>query len=199
MEGPGKPPKRLLEASGVAGISDFDGQQSRVDYPPVKEGVDFVFEQNPELASLGTREQYSHYLETIFPESKVRNVVWHSSLKDFKEGSFKPESHFGTKNQAKSRIGFVKQVTTDFLAKEYFYPTLLDIKNNKEVGDADYNWKEEITKAEGEGFDSISYENQGEVSHGGVEKSYVIFNPQQAYILGSKSDLEKFREFVAAN
>lgn len=35
---------------------------------PVKEGVDFVFEQNTELASIGSTEQYSAYLETIFPD-----------------------------------------------------------------------------------------------------------------------------------
>ncbi len=34
----------------------------------VKEGVDFVFEQNPELANIGNEEQYSQYLDTIFPD-----------------------------------------------------------------------------------------------------------------------------------
>ncbi len=47
--------------------------------PSVKEGVDFVFEQNPEISRVGTEEQYSQYLETIFPESKVKDIVYHGT------------------------------------------------------------------------------------------------------------------------
>lgn len=43
----------------------------------VKKGVDFVFEQNPELVNIGTQEQYSQYLDTIFPDSKVKDIVYH--------------------------------------------------------------------------------------------------------------------------
>lgn len=42
----------------------------------VKEGVEFVFEQNPELANIGSQEQYSQYLDTIFPDSKVKDIVY---------------------------------------------------------------------------------------------------------------------------
>ena len=34
----------------------------------IKEGVDFVFEQNPELSKIGSRQQYSQYLNTVFPD-----------------------------------------------------------------------------------------------------------------------------------
>lgn len=43
----------------------------------VKPGVDFVFEQNPELATIGSKEQYSQYLSTIFKDSKVKDIVYH--------------------------------------------------------------------------------------------------------------------------
>jgi hypothetical protein len=46
-----------------------------------KEGVDFVFEQNPELAKIGTEQDYSEYIKTIFPESKVKDIVYHGSKK----------------------------------------------------------------------------------------------------------------------
>jgi hypothetical protein len=45
----------------------------------VKKGVDFVYEQNPELINIGSKEQYSRYLDTIFPDSKVRDIVYHGS------------------------------------------------------------------------------------------------------------------------
>jgi len=45
----------------------------------VKPGVSELFESNPELASIGTPEQYSQYLDTIFPDSKVKDIVYHGS------------------------------------------------------------------------------------------------------------------------
>ena len=46
----------------------------------IKDGVDFVFEQNPELNIIGTKEQYSKYLDTVFPNSKVKDIVFHSTI-----------------------------------------------------------------------------------------------------------------------
>ncbi len=42
----------------------------------LKPGVQEVFNLNPELASIGTAEQYSQYLDTIFPDSKVKDIVY---------------------------------------------------------------------------------------------------------------------------
>lgn len=64
------------------GPATFD-KQLNTTQPAVKEGIDFVFEQNPELANIGTQEQYSEYLDTIFPESKVKDIVYHGSLSKF--------------------------------------------------------------------------------------------------------------------
>jgi len=38
------------------------------------EGIDFVFSQSPELASVGSKVQYLQYLSTIFPDSKVKEI-----------------------------------------------------------------------------------------------------------------------------
>jgi hypothetical protein len=45
----------------------------------IKPGVEELFESNPELASIGTQEQYSQYLDTIFPDSKVKDIVYHGT------------------------------------------------------------------------------------------------------------------------
>ena len=58
-----------------------------------KKGVDFVFEQNPKLASIGTTGQYSQYLDTIFPDSKVKDIVYHGS------------SQFGFDKFSKEKLG----------------------------------------------------------------------------------------------
>jgi len=49
----------------------------------IKEGIDFIFEQNPELAQIGTEKQYSEYLDTIFPGSKIKDVVYHGTNENF--------------------------------------------------------------------------------------------------------------------
>ena len=55
----------------------------------IKKGVDFVFEQNPELSQIGTKEEYSQYLETIFPESNIKEIVYHETSGDwFKNEKF---------------------------------------------------------------------------------------------------------------
>lgn len=43
------------------------------------EELDAVFEQASELKSIGTKEQYSKYLNTIFPNSKVKDIVYRGS------------------------------------------------------------------------------------------------------------------------
>ena len=51
----------------------------------VKEGVSELFDSNPELANIGTPEQYSQYLDTIFPDSKVKDIVYHGTDKQFEK------------------------------------------------------------------------------------------------------------------
>ena len=43
------------------------------------EGIDYVFSQSPELASIGSKAQYLQYLSTIFKTSKVKDIVYHGS------------------------------------------------------------------------------------------------------------------------
>jgi hypothetical protein len=47
----------------------------------IKSGVQELFDSNSELASVGTLQQYSQYLDTIFPDSQVKNIVYRGSEK----------------------------------------------------------------------------------------------------------------------
>ena len=49
----------------------------------IKEGITEVFESYPELTNIGTQEQYSQYLDTIFPDSEVKDILWHSTVDIF--------------------------------------------------------------------------------------------------------------------
>ena len=67
---------------------DIEGFKKFVTQPTtqsVKPGVSELFESNPKLANIGTPEQYSQYLDTVFPDSKVKNIVYHGSSYGKKE------------------------------------------------------------------------------------------------------------------
>jgi len=96
---------------------------------PVKPGVQELFDTNPELASVGTPEQYSAYLDSIFPESKVKDVVYHGtdkSKKVLQEGFSKITKGFTqrvnqikgfyfAKNKKRSRFRFLHRTTKRFM------------------------------------------------------------------------------------
>ena len=43
------------------------------------DAINFVFQQAPELENIGTKIQYLQYLSTIFPNSKVKDIVYHGN------------------------------------------------------------------------------------------------------------------------
>jgi len=80
-------------------------------------GVDYIFEQNPEISKIGTKEQYLKYLETIFPDSLAKDIVYHgtnlfrkdnqkiSDLDNLMEGTFFTDNLKYAESYAKYRGG----------------------------------------------------------------------------------------------
>lgn len=50
---------------------------------PIKEGVSELFESNPELAKIGTPQQYSQYLDFILKDSEAKEVLYHGTYENF--------------------------------------------------------------------------------------------------------------------
>lgn len=111
-------------------------QENKIKKPKIKEGVNFAFEQNPELLQIGTKEQYSEYLDTIFPDSKIKDIVYHgtSDLEDKtlnKKSSFKKYS--GLVPDV-SKIGFwfsFEKETSELFAKDALKRTSPDFLERK--------------------------------------------------------------------
>ena len=83
--------------------------ENQIEEKRVKEGVDFVFEENPELATIGTKEQYSSYLETIFPDSQIKDIVYHGTDSEKFEEFDKSRSGSGSRNTINTQdIFFIK-------------------------------------------------------------------------------------------
>lgn len=67
---------------------------------PVKKGVTNIFNENPELATIGTEAEYSNYLDSIFPESKVKDIVYRGSEKGINSNTHKWLYFTDSKNDA---------------------------------------------------------------------------------------------------
>lgn len=69
--------------------------------PQNNENVDLLFARVPELATIGSKEDYLRYLSTIYPNSVDKGIYWHGTNADFSkdfesakknEGSGAPET-----------------------------------------------------------------------------------------------------------
>jgi hypothetical protein len=185
---------------------------------PVKEGVPELFKETPELASIGTTEDYSAYLDTIFPDSEVNNIAYHGSNYKFdnfkkavnpknvyKEGAYKAGFFFSKdKETAKSYIDnkiiakISNALNLSAPKNPTVYPVVLDIKNPV-IEDRDGK--------RGIGFDEVNeaYDNKNDAYIAENVKDpniptdvYVVFKPEQIHILGSKKDIEDFKKFVSS-
>lgn len=178
-------------------------KENRIEKTQIKAGVDFVFEQNPELASIGTMEQYSKYLDTVFPESKVKEIVYHASPNKFSE--FKDPSGSGL-----SHIWFSQKPLLGQYG-EHVYPVLLNIENPLDEYNSQ-NYPEELRKYESptnpEWINNYhitgelpKYKYDGTIRSSRVDdgSSITARSPKQIHILGSQIDIENFRKFIASD
>jgi len=157
----------------------------------VKSGVAELFESNPGLASIGTQEQYSAYLDTIFPDSKVKDIVYHGTSKDFDKFDLKAEKSTiaengiffaPTKNQVLGTYG--KKVISAIINSN---PLISDDRIER-ISDKK---KKEILN---NGYNGYIYSYNKTISSA---DDIVVFEPEQIHILGSRQDIEGFKEFTS--
>jgi hypothetical protein len=167
----------------------------------LKSGVQEVFDSNPELASVGTPQQYSQYLDTIFPDSKVKDIVYHVN----KTGIISPID-----NKAFYSTDFGSWLTELEEMKGRRNPILLNI-TNPTIVDEKYEFSDQAKKFRESGLgdefvtpDEVREQNTDSVigrdsGQGGNEKTYITYKADQVYQLGSKQDIEGFKKFVTGN
>jgi hypothetical protein len=182
----------------------------------VKAGVLKLFESNPEIASIGTPEQYSQYLNTIFPGSKVKDIVYHGSDKVLSNvrSLSKEERNFRDQFQIEDGIFFSKEREgSSYSANEYgdvITPAIVNVQNpelstyyntklGKKLKNSDSLLGTQIgLKPEDTIEDSLkrfneSYETTDFNSWSNI---VVVFKPEQVHILGSKQDIKGFKKFA---
>jgi hypothetical protein len=74
-------------------------EEGQVFEKEIKEGVDFVYNQHPELMDVGTEKEYSSYLDTIFPDSQEKDILYHGDGRDGEKREFyKKEGELGSRD-----------------------------------------------------------------------------------------------------
>lgn len=174
-------------------------------------------------------ELYQKYLETIFPESKYKGILWHNSDNEFKDQGFKPvKPKFDTLNSIEGIYNF--STNQKFVTRygPYTYAVVINIHNpyqtkatGEYIDDMDRPLSEAlfiIGKQKNNSFaplydssfkdcDSVINQISGEEyieKHpiSGKELGFpqqdivTVFDASQIHILGSKADIEKFKEFI---
>ena len=72
-----KPIKKVLKKVG-----SFVNAATAAKYPSA---LEYAYRRNPELAKIGTIDDYENYIKTIFPESKVQDIQYHMGPKGIQE------------------------------------------------------------------------------------------------------------------
>jgi len=182
-------------------IKQVMGLLNEHSYGKIKDGVKELFNENPILASIGSPEQYSQYLDTIFPDSKVKHIVYHRTKSEkfdvFNNGT---ENYLKNDTYTKDGIYFNNNINS---GKEVYgkniIAALVNIKNP-------YLFKEEpLFAKEGDNPKNLSInsidknkldDEDGVLFKLGLKGQTIVFEPNQIHILGSKDDIIGFENFV---
>jgi hypothetical protein len=161
--------------------------------------VDYVFNNHPELSNIGTKEQYTLYLASIFPDSKIKDIMFHASPNKFSQ--FKDPSSTGL-----SHIWFSEKPLSDQFGSN-IYSVVLDVKSP--LSEENPNYGKEIRRYENPlNPDWINnyattgelpkFEYDGTIRGSRVDdgKSVTVRNPNQIHILGFEKDMKQFKDFV---
>lgn len=200
-------------------------EENKIENPKVKEGVDFVFEQNPKLAEIGNKEQYSEYLDNVFPKSIIKDIVWHGS-KERIELFNKNRVGENTGNKVKGIFLTTNpKIATDYnpvlqgavinlLGDKYSSETLASIKKSFREDLKEKLTEEELNEIESLTLDEIEEYTRSDANKTGKTiEDYLLevgvtgekfkdnenleyYDFDNIRFLGTRLDIEKFKEFA---
>lgn len=167
-------------------------------YPDeLKEGTN-TYEIHPQQKQQA-QQLYSQYLDTVFPNSKVKDILWHSSSNpNIEEFDFK---YFGT-NSDKGMFGiatYLEANRQDSMPynrtnKGKTYGVIVNIQNPARFNEiTDYISLDESDKSIQSKKDLLHKNNDSAILG---NWQYAIFNNDNTRILGSKQDIQGFKDYV---
>lgn len=144
---------------------------------------------------------YSQYLDTIFPDSKIKDIVYHGSPS--KHDVFKTIDENAREERFKHRGAmFTSDKNYVHAFGENLYSVILNIKNPKILSEntginSAFVATQYYSVWNSESIDGvIGHDALLDLDHISEGTEYVVFEPEQIHILGSKQDIEGFKDFV---
>lgn len=183
------------EASSDSEIKGLEGGSEKTKQ---QQDIELLFEDHPELAAIGTKEQYEAHLADVFPESAIKDILYHGTASIFEDFNMRPQTRNGSKfiseaafftsdiNLAQTYVkdtGELKRVLVNVLNPKIYdtHPRKIDLSLRSLSGE----FRE---KLEAEGYDSvINFRSNGEVA---------VLKSENIHTLGSKKDVQKFTSYV---
>ena len=159
------------------------------------------YNRNPVTKELGTLWDYQNYLDNVFPNSKIKDVLWHGSAKKNLQ-SFSSE-YIGSNAPIKKSVGMYlspeKTTAANYGRKGDVYPVLLNTENpfitNQFFGGFSKNGIN-VTKISPKTRSTILVNNDAVIAP--TRGEIAFFEPNNALVLGSKRDVEGFRRFMSS-
>lgn len=173
-----------------------------------KEGIDFVFEQTPELASIGTKEEYSEYLDTIFPKTKFKKIVFHNTSANFEKfdrqfisqgnTSFGEGFYFTDKIDNHKGFRGSNRIFASIVNLQRIFQDSAEEKNQRELpkNNPYVNSHERLLDVKEQHNIFVEENFDGVIAKYNDKNEIIVFNPDNIHILGSQEDLEKFKLFL---
>ena len=163
----------------------------------IKTGVDFIYQQHNELANIGAPEQYSQYIESIFPNSKIKDIVYHSGpnkIETFRENMF---GIYFSYSPIQSTYGNIINCVLLNIENPLIKPKPEDSSAVKDIYNKEYRNYNNPTSFSSEGVGTYKYDASIETSTVAKEGVQIrVRTPKQIHILGSKQDVEEFKNFI---
>ena len=156
-----------------------------------------VYSVLPNVSKEEVKKLYSEYLSTIFPHSKVKDIFYHGTSSKNKFDKFNSElNSFGGYYFSKNR-----EVASKFgsaFGKERIIMAILNVSNPLELVDTSpempNHMKVTYEPFKDNNYDYVSYRTDFEGDRNYQES--VVKNSEQIHILGTKKDIEGFKEFL---
>lgn len=177
-----------LLTTGLNPTGPFADTQLDIDLVGLEEKKDTVDTYPQAIANIGTREEYNNYLSSIFPNSKVKGIVYHGSsqkIEEFKDNF--DEKGFSYGIWFTDSLDYINQLgKSKDLSK--VTPVIINAVDNEKVSEplgygVGQHWLLEQ-------YDSIYGKDAGQTVNGNV---YAVATKEQVHVLGSKKDIDGFK------
>ena len=161
-----------------------------------------AYNRNPVAKDIGNLWDYQSYLDNVFPNSKVKDVLWHGSrsknLETFNTNMI--GSHMPIKNSVGMYLTPERNIAVGYGTRGSVYPVLLNTENpfitNQFFGGISKNGVN-VTKISPKVRRTLLANNDAVIAPRRGEIAF--FDPDNALILGSNRDMQGFQKFMKSS